>query len=186
MQKLIVILILFLSFSSCKSSKRAKNKRQKTTKIITKKSEVRDNKTTIPRNNTLTEKENISKPESIINYAKQFEGVRYKWGGTSKSGMDCSGLIFESFRVHDILLPRISRDMAKKGKKITLKNVLKGDLLFFKTGNRRNSINHVGLIVDIRDNNIEFIHATSGKGVITSWLNEVYWLKAFYEARRIL
>ncbi|GAA4977861.1 C40 family peptidase [Algibacter aquimarinus] len=186
MQKLIVILILFLSFSSCKSSKRAKNKRQKTTKIITKKSNVIEEETSISNNKTIPSKKIITKPESIIKYAKQFEGVRYKWGGTSKSGMDCSGLIFESFREHDIILPRISRDMAKKGKKVILKNVVKGDLLFFKTGNRRNAINHVGLIVDIRDNNIEFIHATSGKGVITSWLNEAYWLKAFYEARRIL
>ena len=76
--------------------------------------------------------------------------------------------------------------MAKKGNKIQLKEVLKGDLLFFKTGNRRNSINHVGLIVAIRDNDIKFIHATSGNGVIISGLNETYWLNAFYEARRIL
>ncbi|MCL4169391.1 UNVERIFIED_CONTAM: hypothetical protein GTU68_004292 [Idotea baltica] len=100
--------------------------------------------------------------------------------------MDCSGLVFESFREHDIILPRISRDMAKKGEQIKLKNVLKGDLLFFKTGNRRNSINHVGLIVDIIDNDIKFIHATTGHGVIISGLNETYWHKAFYEARRIL
>jgi len=95
-------------------------------------------------------------------------------------------LVFESFREHDIILPRISRDMAKKGDKIQLKKVQKGDLLFFKTGNRRNSINHVGLIVDIRNNDIKFIHATSGKGVIISGLNETYWLNAFHEARRFL
>ena len=100
--------------------------------------------------------------------------------------MDCSGLVYESFKSHDVFLPRISRDMAKKGNKIQLKNVVKGDLLFFKTGNRRNSINHVGLIVDIRDNDIKFIHVTSSKGVIVSGLNETYWLKAFHEARRIL
>ncbi|MCL4112847.1 UNVERIFIED_CONTAM: hypothetical protein GTU68_005532 [Idotea baltica] len=101
--------------------------------------------------------------------------------------MDCSGLIFESFREHDIYLPRISRDMAKRGTKLSLKQVRKGDLLFFKTQkNRRNAINHVGLIVAIKNNNIEFIHASSSKGVMTSWLNETYWLKAFVEARRIL
>jgi len=127
-----------------------------------------------------------SQAESIIDYAEDFIGVRYKWGGTTKSGMDCSGLIYESFRAHDINLPRISRDMAKRGQKITLKNVHKGDLLFFKTGNRRNSINHVGLIVSIKNKNIEFIHATSSKGVTTSWINESYWSKAFYQARRII
>ena len=100
--------------------------------------------------------------------------------------MDCSGLIYESFRAYDVNLPRISRDMAKRGDKINLKDVHKGDLLFFKTGNRRNAINHVGLIVSIENNDIEFIHATSSKGVMTSWINETYWHKAFYEARRVL
>lgn len=172
MKRLLVILILILSFNSCKSSKQAKKKKENPTKIITKKSEE---KTPIK-----------TQAEYIIDYAKKFEGVRYKWGGTTESGMDCSGLVFESFRANDIVLPRISRDMAKKGDKIQLKKVLKGDLLFFKTGNRRNTINHVGLIVDIRDNDIKFIHATSSKGVIISGLNETYWLKAFYEARRVL
>jgi len=174
MKKTLLIFILLISFSSCKSSKHSKGKKTYSTKIITKK-----------RNSKIAS--NKSNAENIIDYAKQFEGVRYKWGGTTKSGMDCSGLIYESFKSSNISLPRISRDMAKKGSKIQLKKVHKGDLLFFKTGkNRRNSINHVGLIVDIRNNDIKFIHATTSKGVIISGLNESYWLKAFYEARRIL
>ncbi|ULC60377.1 C40 family peptidase [Flaviramulus sp. BrNp1-15] len=177
MKKIAFFLILILSFSSCKSSKRAKNKKASSTEIVKK----RNNKEIVK--NTESSK---SKTEHIIDYAKQFEGVRYKWGGTTKKGMDCSGLVYESFRAYDVILPRISRDMAKRGDKISLKNVNKGDLLFFKTGNRRNSINHVGLIVSIRNNNIEFIHATTSNGVITSWLNETYWLNAFTEARRIL
>jgi cell wall-associated NlpC family hydrolase len=81
----------------------------------------------------------------------------------------------------------MSRDMAKRGKKISLKDVSIGDLLFFKTDkNRRNSINHVGLIIAIKDHDITFIHATSSNGVTTSRLNESYWLNAFQEARRIL
>lgn len=184
MKKLLLIIILLLVFSSCKSSKRINTKKDNSSKIITKKSNETDKKNT----HIISEDKETIKPksESIIDYAKQFEGVRYKWGGTSKSGMDCSGLVFESFREYDIILPRISRDMAKKGNKIKLKKVLKGDLLFFKTGNRRNSINHVGLIVDIRDNDIKFIHSTTSNGVIISGLNETYWLKAFHEARRVL
>lgn len=177
MKKILLILLLIISFSSCKSSKRTKERTTSSTKIITKK-----NRKTV---SSITSS-NKSKADYIIDYAKQFEGIRYKWGGTTKSGMDCSGLVFESFKSYHILLPRISRDMAKKGTKIQLKKALKGDLLFFKTGNRRNSINHVGLIVDIIDNDINFIHATTGKGVIISGLNETYWLKAFHEARRIL
>ncbi|MFV9551894.1 C40 family peptidase [Algibacter sp. PT7-4] len=188
MYRIIIILLLFLSFSSCKSTKRAKNKKASSTKIITKKNKQKtpinkkeDNKTTAFKASPTK-----SKAQNIIDYAKQFKGVRYKWGGTTKSGMDCSGLVYESFKFSNIILPRISRDMAKKGHKIKLNKVLKGDLLFFKTGNRRNSINHVGLIIDIRDNDIKFIHSTTSKGVIISGLNETYWLKAFYEARRVL
>lgn len=192
MKKIIFILVLFISFSSCKSSKRAK---QNSYKIITKKSDndkkepVRissEEKKWAPKTTNSRTSIPKSRAEDIINYAEDFIGVRYKWGGTTKSGMDCSGLIYESFRAYDINLPRISRDIAKHGDKIALKEVHKGDLLFFKTGNRRNSINHVGLIVSIENNDIEFIHATSSKGVITSWINESYWNKAFYEARRIL
>lgn len=184
----LLILILIISFSSCKSSKRAKERKASSTKIIIKKDKREATAYKKEDSNTVSSEtvSNKSKADHIIDYAKQFEGVRYKWGGTTKSGMDCSGLVYESFKSYDVVLPRISRDMAKKGNKIQLKKVLKGDLLFFKTGNRRNSINHVGLIVDIQDNDIKFIHATTGKGVIISGLNETYWLKAFHQARRIL
>jgi cell wall-associated NlpC family hydrolase len=192
MKKLVLILILIASFGSCKSSKGYKRKSKTSTKIVTKKSTTnkKNNAITSSKVKTYSSKNTSSKPKSkaqnIIEYAEEFKGVRYKWGGTTKAGMDCSGLIFESFKAYDVTLPRISRDMAKRGNKVSLKDVHKGDLLFFKTGNRRNAINHVGLIVSIRNNNIEFIHATSSKGVMTSWLNETYWHKAFYEARRVL
>ena len=180
MKKIALILILILSFNSCKSSKRAKNKNTTSSKKIT---EKRKNDTKAYLTKT---SDTDSKTDNIINFAQQFKGVRYKWGGTTKAGMDCSGLVYESFKSYNVFLPRISRDMAKKGRKVSLKKVLKGDLLFFKTGNRRNAINHVGLVVDIKNNDIKFIHATSSKGVIVSGLNENYWLKAFHEARRIL
>ncbi|TNJ44724.1 C40 family peptidase [Tamlana fucoidanivorans] len=186
------ICLIFLATSySCKSSKQVEAKKSNPSEIVTKK--VSDEPTkyiepkTEPEHNVVEAEEIVkSKAEYIIAYAKQFQGVKYRWGGTTKAGIDCSGLIYESFKSQDITLPRISRDMAKKGKKIALKKVHTGDLLFFKTGNRRNSINHVGLIVAIRNNDIEFIHASTKKGVIISHLNEIYWLKAFHEARRIL
>ncbi|GAA4886617.1 hypothetical protein GCM10023311_07370 [Flaviramulus aquimarinus] len=181
MKKIALIFILILSFSSCKSSKLTTNKKAVSTKNIAKK-----HKSKTSEINSKVLKLPTSRTDNIIGYAQQFKGVRYKWGGTTKTGMDCSGLVYESFKSYDVFLPRISRDMAKKGYKISLKKILKGDLLFFKTGNRRNAINHVGLVVDIKDNNIKFIHATTSKGVIVSGLNETYWLKAFHEARRIL
>ena len=122
----------------------------------------------------------------IIENAYAYNGVRYKFGGTDRKGMDCSGLIYVSFKKENILLPRISRDMAKKGLPISLKKVVEGDLLFFKTSKKRSGINHVGLVTKSKRGEIEFIHATTSNGVITSSLSETYWNAAFVEARRIL
>ena len=181
MKRTIAILLIIVSFASCKSSKRAKSKKEASPTVIIKK-----NKKETASYKTNPAKK-ASKAENIVHYSKQFEGVRYKWGGTTKSGMDCSGLVFESFRAYDVTLPRISRDMAKKGNKISLKKAQEGDLLFFKTSkNRRHSINHVGLIVKSKAGDIAFIHATTRKGVIISKLSENYWKSVFVEARRIL
>ncbi|TWO33304.1 NlpC/P60 family protein [Seonamhaeicola sediminis] len=182
MKKVLLLLIFILTLGSCKSSKKAKNKKDSTSEVITKKSET-DSSDGIYDTNAKT---STTKAEDVVKFAVQFKGVRYKWGGTTKTGMDCSGLVYESFRAHDIYLPRISRDMAKKGKKIKLKEVQEGDLLFFKTKNRRNAINHVGLVIKATEKILEFIHATTKKGVIVSQLSEDYWNKAFVEARRIL
>ncbi|NMH88427.1 C40 family peptidase [Flavivirga algicola] len=181
MHRAIIILLIFISLASCKSSKRTKSKKQAPTTVISRK------KTDTHKTKTTATPKKTSKADNIVNYAKQFKGVRYKWGGTTKSGMDCSGLVFESFRAHDIFLPRISRDIAKKGHEISLKKAQEGDLLFFKTGkSRRNNINHVGLVIKSKSGDIAFIHATSSRGVIVSKLSEKYWKSAFIQARRIL
>ncbi|MGK0253675.1 MAG: cell wall-associated NlpC family hydrolase [Mariniflexile sp.] len=189
---IIIILLFILCLGSCKSS----------SKIIEKKSTSKSLKTnpqtdiSIESNikptdlNSIPESENIGKSGSkiygIIDYAKQFSGVKYKFGGATRDGMDCSGLVFESFRAFDIILPRISRDMAKKGDKVLLVNTQEGDLLFFRTMNRRNDISHVGLVITTENGEIEFIHSTTSTGVIVSKLSEKYWNSAFVEARRIL
>ncbi len=182
MKKCVFILSLLLLFYNCKS---------KQSPVITKKAKTERTQRVViapkPKRTQRHVNKPVSKASKIVNYSKQFLGTRYTYGGTSKKGMDCSGLVYESFRANEIYLPRISRDIAKKGRKIDLRKTLKGDLLFFKTNkNRRGSINHVGLVVDIKDHNIYFIHATSSRGVIISSLNERYWKSAFSEVRRIL
>lgn len=188
-----VLLIISICFTSCKSSKRIVVKKGTSSKTIIPKrtTEISDVTYVEPKDlSTYTEaNENHaanSKAFDIIDYAKQFSGVKYKFGGATRDGMDCSGLVFESFRAFDIILPRISRDMAKQGEKISLKNTQEGDLLFFRTMNRRNDISHVGLVVTTENGDIEFIHSTTSAGVIVSKLSESYWDKAFVEARRIL
>ncbi|MEA1787688.1 C40 family peptidase [Arenibacter sp. GZD96] len=122
--------------------------------------------------------------DEVIHTALLFSGVPYRFGGHTKNGMDCSGLLFTSFKEHDINLPRISHEMADEGKRIKIKEVTKGDLLFFKTGGGK--INHVGLVVAVEGDDIKFIHSTTSRGVIVSSLREGYWNYAFVKATRIL
>ncbi len=126
------------------------------------------------------------KAENIINTAMTFTGVRYKYGGTSRKGMDCSGLLYVAFGQHNIVLPRVSYHMANEGRRIKVHNVNKGDLLFFKTSKRGKKINHVGLVVAVENDEIKFIHSTSSRGVIVSSLREGFWNYAFVKATRVL
>ncbi len=123
--------------------------------------------------------------QEIIDYAKTFEGTRYKFGGTTKAGMDCSGLVCVAFQKENIELPRISRDMATQGIPIPLKDVEEGDLVFFKTSSK-NVISHVGLVVKAEHGEVRFIHSTTRAGVIISSLDEDYWKKAFVSVRRVI
>jgi cell wall-associated NlpC family hydrolase len=122
----------------------------------------------------------------VIQHAKTFEGTRYKFGGTDRKGMDCSGLVYVSFRKENVQLPRVSRDMAKQGIRLKLKQTEKGDLVFFKTNKNKKTINHVGLVVENKKGVIKFIHSSSSRGVIVSSLTEKYWKNAFVEVRRVI
>jgi len=182
MRKIAFILLICICLSSCKSSKRPKviTKKSKQTQTVTKP------KTSVSSKTTLNSHRDYSVISTIINNAKEYNGVRYKYGGTTARGMDCSGLIYTAFKEETIAIPRTSLAMSKEGKRISLNDVQKGDLLFFQTNKNKKVVNHVGLVVESLPGLIEFIHATSSKGVIISNLNESYWNLSFYEARRIL
>jgi cell wall-associated NlpC family hydrolase len=175
MKKLILVLFAILSVSACKSRKRSASKKTRTS--VVKKSTKKRNSTTVATSNTA---------RSVIKNAEQFNGIRYKYGGTTKQGMDCSGLIYTAFKKEAISLPRTTRDLSKKGQWIDLKEVKAGDLLFFATKKNNRAINHVGLVTHAQVGRVEFIHSTSSKGVITSLLSERYWYFAFVQARRVL
>jgi cell wall-associated NlpC family hydrolase len=126
-----------------------------------------------------------SMADLLVSTAFKYEGVRYKGGGTTIAGMDCSGLVSTTFKTHHILLPRSSYEMAKVGEKIKLEEVQKGDLVFFKT-NGKSQINHVGLVTEIREGEIFFIHSSVQRGVIVSSMREPYYKKTFSQANRLL
>ena len=122
----------------------------------------------------------------ISENAKTFLGTKYRYGGTTTEGMDCSGLIYTAFLEENIELPRISREMSLLGSRLYLREVGVGDLLFFETDKNRKVINHVGLVVETREEEIFFIHSSSSQGVIISSLKNPYWEEHFVMARRLL
>ena len=137
--------------------------------------------------NTSTKTTKVSnKTKAIINYALDFKGTRYKYGGTTKRGMDCSGLIFTSFNAYNVSLPRVSSDMVKTGDWVDIKTVKPGDLVFFATRKNSRRINHVGLVTKVKGDDFSFVHSTTSKGVVESSIKERYWYLAYVQARRIL
>lgn len=138
------------------------------------------------KNSTSTSRKTYTTAERVVANALKYTGVKYKFGGTTRKGMDCSGVVYVAFGEENIEMPRVSRNMAKEGKKISLNRAKMGDLLFFKTSKTRNRINHVGLIISNKKGVIRFIHSTSSRGVIVSSLSEKYWKRAFVKATNLL
>ncbi|WP_296618420.1 C40 family peptidase [Marivirga sp.] len=125
------------------------------------------------------------KLDTIIQTARSYTGTPYKWGGVNRSGMDCSGLLFVSFKSADINIPRVSRDQAKTGKKVKFRKLEKGDVVFFAMGKRRRRITHAGLVTEVRGkNDVRFIHASSSVGVVEANIYTDYYTKKFRKARR--
>ncbi len=121
----------------------------------------------------------------LINTASENLGVRYRSGGTTTDGFDCSGLMYSTFKKFDIILPRSSVDMAKIGRILDEHDIRKGDLMFFTTNGKR-VINHVGMVTEVNDEEIKFIHSSTQKGVIISSTKEPYYGNNFAQANRIL
>ncbi len=123
--------------------------------------------------------------DQLISKASENIGTRYRSGGTTTDGFDCSGLMCYTFSSYDIKLPRSSVEMASYGSKIDAQNAQKGDLIFFKTrGSGR--INHVGMVVEVLEGEIKFIHSATHGGVIISSTKESYYERNLAQINRVL
>ncbi len=113
----------------------------------------------------------------IISTAQNYLGVKYRYGGVSPSGFDCSGLVQYVYRKNGINLPRSTRDQYCRGKRVSRSSMQPADLVFFHTGSRR--ISHVGIYAG----NGRFIHAPrTGKRVSYARMDNSYWKKRFVGA----
>ncbi|MCQ4039600.1 C40 family peptidase [Riemerella anatipestifer] len=149
-------------------------------------------KTTLARVNNLETKAEIEKAikhsqtiDEILNQASTYLGTSYRYGGTTRSGIDCSAFVLSVFNeVTGISLPRVAAAQAQEGEMVLKQELQKGDLVFFSHGRR---ISHVGIVQEItEDGDIKFIHAATSKGVIVSSLNDKYWGPRYRFAKRVI
>ena len=108
-----------------------------------------------------------------------WKSVKYKSGGLSKAGVDCSGLVYLTFDTRlGIKLPRSTDEQVNAGKPIAIEDLIPGDLVFFKTGWHTR---HVGIYIE----DGKFLHVSSAKGVMISNLDDEYWAHTYWKSIRV-
>jgi len=110
--------------------------------------------------------------------APNWIGIPYRWGGTTRRGIDCSAFVQQYVRsTLGIELPRATAGQQYEGVPVSKEELRSGDLVFF----RRRGVRHVGVYLS----GGEFIHASSSRGVMISELDNDYWTRYYWMARRV-
>lgn len=128
----------------------------------------------------------VRRADVAVATAKSYIGTPYKYGGTTRAGIDCSALIYHAYQAANINLPRTSNDQSKEGERVSKSNLKIGDIVFFATGDRKRQINHAGIVSSAKGGEIKFIHASTSIGVTESSLNSDYYKKRYRKAKRVL
>ncbi|MBR5792148.1 MAG: C40 family peptidase [Ruminiclostridium sp.] len=139
---------------------------------------VKPEKTEEPKEEEVVE---VSKGDQIVAKAKTCLGVPYVWGGQSKKGFDCSGLVYYVLKNLGYSPSRSTSEQYKMGSSVSKSKLQPGDLVFF-AGTYKSGISHVGIYIG----DGKFIHApSSGDVVKISDLSNSYYKSHYYGARRI-
>jgi cell wall-associated NlpC family hydrolase len=125
--------------------------------------------------------------DSVIAIAKQSLGLPYKYGGNSEAtGFDCSHFVAHAFGKLGVALPVSSVALAAEGTAVTLEQVQKGDLMFFKGRNiNSDRVGHVALVIEVGPGSIKMIHSCHRGVVIDEYYDMKYYTTRFLQARRI-
>ncbi len=126
----------------------------------------------------------------LMAVAASLVGTRYRYGGSSKSGLDCSGFNVYVYRQSGVTLPHNAQKQSQLGDYVTRENCRPGDLIFF--GSRNGSsvrVNHTGVVYSNTNGELRIIHCPN-RGVTiegegdTSW--DMYWEKRYLFIKRII
>ena len=164
MYKVITLIISLILLASCSSTKNVYHPELPSVVIAAQRVELND----------------TAKVKHILNQQfSRWRNVKYRFGGLSSSGIDCSGFVYKTYREKlGIEVPRTTEYQSKVGKRINKSQLKSGDLVFFKTGIMTR---HVGMYID----NGNFLHVSSSKGVIISNMKNPYWLSVYWQSRRL-
>ena len=117
--------------------------------------------------------------DALVAVAMSLRGARYRYGGATPNGFDCSGLVFFTHRQLGLDVPRTSRDQADAADFVKPRKLRRGDLVFFKIDSRH--VNHVGIYIG----NHRFVHAPgAGKPVTVNSLDDDFYAQTFSSAGR--
>lgn len=122
----------------------------------------------------------------VLNYAKEHLSIRYRSGGTTTRGFDCSGFTRFCFTKFGISLPHSSAAQGSVGEAVDKDAAQPGDLILFKGHSAGgNHIGHVGLITEVIGDQVKFIHSAWNGGVRYDYLSASYYQRRFMGVRRV-
>ena len=121
---------------------------------------------------------------SLVKTGRSMLGKKYRYGGETHKGFDCSGLTKYIFANHDIDLARRAADQYRQGVKVDRLDARPGDLVFFIN---RGVIDHVALVTKVDGTHLYILHSTSSKGVIEEDMRaSKYWSRRYKAVRRVI
>ena len=167
----VISILLLLLFGSCKSSRNS----------VKVKPADRETAVTPVPHRLSSSSVDTEMGRRLVSEAHKWLGVPYSYGGNSRKGVDCSGMVVAVYRdAASLKLPRSSADQHRYCRDISRKDLEAGDLVFFK-GSSKGKVSHVGIYIG--DN--KMIHASSSRGVIVSDLAEKYYISHYHASGRV-